>query len=56
MDIVIPATRGSVYSAQSGGNNIAFMAVPLALVWLAVSLWLGRQHDKKLAKLESADS
>lgn len=33
-------------------GNIAFMAVPLALVWMAVSVWLGRQHEQKLAQRE----
>jgi AAA family ATP:ADP antiporter len=55
-DAISAWLSGGLRAAGFSVGNIAFMAVPLALVWLLVSLWLGRQHDQKLAQLESADS
>ena len=45
---------GGLRAAGFSLGNIAFMAVPLALVWVAVSIWLGRQHKQKLAELAEA--
>ncbi len=39
---------GVLRAAGFSIGSIAFMAVPLALVWAAVSIWLGRQHDQKV--------
>ncbi len=55
-DAISAWLSGGLRAAGFSVGNIAFMAVPLALVWLLVSLWLGRQHNQKLAQLESADS
>lgn len=53
-DAVSAWLSGGLRAAGFSLGNIAFMAVPLALVWMAVSIWLGRQHEKKLAQLEKA--
>lgn len=37
------ALRGAGFSIA----NIALMAVPLAILWAGVSVWLGKQYDKK---------
>ncbi len=37
---------GILRTAGFSIGQIAYMAVPLALIWVAVSLWLGRQHSR----------
>ena len=55
-DAISAWLSGGLRAAGFSVGHIAFMAIPLALLWLAVSLWLGRQHDQKLAKLQATDS
>jgi len=43
---------GGLRAAGFSIGSIAFMAVPLALVWMAVSVWLGRQHEQKILQLD----
>lgn len=45
-DAIAAGLSGVLRSAGFSIANIAFMAVPLALVWAGVSLWLGRKHDQ----------
>lgn len=52
-DAVSAWLSGGLRAAGFSLGNIAFMAVPLALLWMAVSVWLGRQHEQKIAQLET---
>ncbi|MFK8049269.1 MAG: NTP/NDP exchange transporter [Halioglobus sp.] len=47
---------GGLRAAGFSIGSIAFMAVPLALLWMVVSVWLGRQHKVKIAQLDSQKS
>ena len=46
-DMLAAGLSGVLRSAGFTIANIAFMAVPLALLWAAVSLWLGKKHDER---------
>lgn len=50
-DAIAAGLSGILRSAGFSIANIAFMAVPLALIWAGASLWLGRKHDE-MTKLE----
>lgn len=51
-DAVSAWLSGALRAAGFTLGGIAFMAVPLALVWVAVSIWLGREHERKLTTLQ----
>ncbi|MFK8021017.1 MAG: NTP/NDP exchange transporter [Pseudomonadales bacterium] len=48
-DMLAAGLSGVLRSAGFTIASIAFMAVPLALLWAAVSLWLGKKHDERTA-------
>lgn len=50
-DAIAAGLSGILRSAGFSIANIAFMAVPLALIWAGASLWLGRKHNE-MTKLE----
>ncbi len=45
-DAIAAGLSGVLRSAGFSIANIAFMAVPLALIWAGASLWLGQKHDE----------
>lgn len=45
-DAIAAGLSGVLRSAGFSIAHIAFMAVPLALIWAGTSLWLGRKHDE----------
>lgn len=45
-DAIAAGLSGLLRGAGFGIASIAFMAVPLALIWAGTSLWLGRRHDE----------
>lgn len=53
-DAIAAWLSGGLRAAGFSLGSIALMAVPLAVVWMAVSVWLGHQHEKKLAAAEPA--
>ena len=48
-DVISAWLSGMLRAAGFSVANIALMAAPLALIWAAASLWLGRMHEQKLA-------
>lgn len=47
-------TSSGIAAAGLGAGGVAAVAAPLALVWLALALWLGRRQERLAAAREAA--